>query len=1275
MAFIDFGDFLPSIRDVIEDIPSSVTDILEDTEDSLNTVASSISDVFDAILDKPVQFVLQVGTSILAPHLSPFVNAGVAAANGASGGEILKAALISAASNKIGATATNISNNVLEEINFNPTYAESFSNILGNTVKKVGKGADSGFAALSSLITELQNPIKDFTGQVLQDFEGIQSVVNKAVDQFGNAKNITEAAANVIAEDLARTFSDTTTKYLGEGFGPNVELAVFEAIEAGVKGENVQDAYYASLNKSATNDLAKLAKDPVEKVVDGVLGEFGVIEKKDGTLVAPNNVIVNKDGNAVTKDGKVQTWDGFAGFQTLKNGESIYVFDDGSSISTGFKNNQDFVQAGVDLGSYQSVDQFQADTVRKLSDGYSVKDKFYPKLENLLGNVKINAATDTRTFTDPYSAEIEQTPLNFKLLSAIESKGGSGLDIPYGMPRSNYQGGLYKLGEEVDADLVRKIIKHNAENPDNLIFPEPGGGISRKVQSLRIPSFITVSDPITFEEGVPIGEGQLKAIKEHNKTAPPDLQIDIPLSSEETLTADDIAKLMFGKKLTLDNITSLDKIDLSTMNVTDLTRYGENIFKNSPAEEQVKAGQNMNTGEAFPGAIPIGIPKGGVVKTGAKILAKTGVLGGEAYAVDIINMLTQTATDNPNAYLKKLTSGGFESLPLSVVKGIAELRDQGIQTIFPTQKSDKELTMEFLDKEVFKPNKGYRGLVELTQEKMDEISASYSPEDAQVFKDNVSSGDIVFEKYGPAAWQIRPVNVADVSLGKDPSIYGTSLSATGGIVDTVVDVGLASLGPLGFALSAGLNIAEAAGGAALEIEQQVVQQLAEMEKTGKYTDEYKRLLSKNGNNHLRTRAEMMANAKIAILPAGVWGSLGDMGVARLILKPVSIAGSKFLSSTAGFAGAVLSEFASGVGEQVLANSGVDYGIQGAITEFIGRKGVQGGFEEVKEAGSGVAASAASPYVTEISKGLTPETKKILGVEDSIYNYDTIPADKPVVYNPSQAAAQDEINMILMQDGAVSLDDAQRIADEYLGGSIVKTQDLIDTSVDDPNVYVSRFENLNKQYDGFIPAKEAKAYTDDFGISFQMYNDIATALNVDKMSVEDYVKTNYEKTVADIKTPSQTDTTTISPTLNVFGPTDTQAQTQANNQVSSTVNVDMVGQTGDTQTQTDTQAQTQTQTQTQNQTQTQSMQEVLNNISTKQNQVQQPMGASRLVKETVPPPVDIDYIYDFESIFATPEQEAKFINPLTGIPDVSNREKGVYEDIVNPKNEKDEEEED
>ena len=399
---IDPGDFLPSIKDVIEDIPSSVRDILEDTEDSINKVASSISDVFDAILDKPVQFAIQAGTSIFAPQLSPFVNAAIAAQNGASPQEIIKATLISAVSDKIGSTATTVSGNVLEELNFSPKYVEPFTNILGNTIKKVGKGTDSDFAVLSSLFSEIRDPLKDFSGKVLEDFDAIKNVVDKAIDQVGQSRNMTEAAINSISEGLAKGFSGKATEYLGKEFGPNFELAVYDAIGAGIRGENVENAYYASLEKSATNDLAKLVKEPIDKVVDGVLGEFGVIEKKDGTLVAPNNVVVDKDGNAVTKDGKVQTWDGFTGFQTLKNGQSIYIFDDGSSISTGFKNNPDFVDAGIDLGSYKSADQFKADTLSKFANAKGPGGASTTKLEDLLSSVNINKATDTSTFEDPY---------------------------------------------------------------------------------------------------------------------------------------------------------------------------------------------------------------------------------------------------------------------------------------------------------------------------------------------------------------------------------------------------------------------------------------------------------------------------------------------------------------------------------------------------------------------------------------------------------------------------------------------------------------------------------------------------------------------------------------------------------------------------------------------------------------------------------------------------------------------------------------------------------
>jgi hypothetical protein len=1261
MAFIDFGDFLPSIRDVIEDIPSSVTDILEDTEDSLNTVASSISDVFDAILDKPVQFVLQVGTSILAPHLSPFVNAGVAAANGASGGEILKAALISAASNKIGATATNISNNVLEEINFNPTYAESFSNILGNTVKKVGKGADSGFAALSSLITELQNPIKDFTGQVLQDFEGIQSVVNKAVDQFGNAKNITEAAANVIAEDLARTFSDTTTKYLGEGFGPNVELAVFEAIGAGVKGKNVQDAYYASLNKSATNDLAKLAKDPVEKVVDGVLGEFGVIEKKDGTLVAPNGAIVNNKGNLVTKDGKVQTWDGFAGFQTLKNGESIYVFDDGSSISTGFKNNQDFVQAGVDLGSYQSVDQFQADTVRKLSDGYSVKDKFYPKLENLLGNVKINAATDTRTFTDPYSAEIEQdvlspvidslpptTATNYEIMfenlrAGVQQETVSDLQAMVDVPMlGSYKGGEFKVGNVIDDKTLKRIYDLTFE--EGKIFFKDDLGDATKNAFIKLSQEYKGSPELFLQDLISSGQWD-----------------NFLISKGDKLRIEDIMLLDGYKPDLLDNSQKLEYFN----NIVD-----KNNLEATATFLEQKYDNNEKILNVI-GAVTDGIS---TVEQFIRGEGKTGV------------------SDNIKQFI-----GGLGEEIAAYKKGAEENLGIGyyLDRYLPEGTIDANITPDQLakDKELFENIMlGKQSVVvQLGLDMSRKMYEDLSPAAKEALENSQIDGTLRFKHI--VGLPVPIPYIEDFTLGEDPTIFGGSLRVSNGIIDILGDYGLfkagkavGKLGKLGKAIGFGgaayTQVLQAAGSAALEIEQGVIQALQNPEYLA--GAEYKFILEKNNGDPLKAGIEVMNNAKSAVLRTGVIGGLGDTVVGKLMVTPMGLPTTKYLSGLAAklakgtnnTASALFTEAVIEGAEKVSTNVGVAEGLQQALSQENVFKDV------VAAAGDGFyeSGSAAGPI---FYNSLSNPGKELLGTEKNELPVDFNDPDVLTngAYDPKKARAKSYIESQIINDGSFTLD---KKAQDYLNNidSTLPLNWVNKTASNAMSNEVNAFGHIVKLYnnnDGNIPLDVAlKAIENNPIINMDTFVEASKAIDTYSGISEQDQQAKYSKFFTD---PLKNIDNQVASTLNVFGQPDTQtqtqaqAQTQANNQVSSTVNVDMVGQTGDTQTQTDTQAQTQTQTQTQNQTQTQSMQEVLNNISTKQNQVQQPMGASRLVKETVPPPVDIDYIYDFESIFATPEQEAKFINPLTGIPDVSNREKGVYEDIVNPKNEKDEEEED
>ena len=217
---------------------------------------------------------------------------------------------------------------------------------------------------------------------------------------------------------MSRIIKETSSDYLGTTFGPQFATALQAGLTAAVRNPNnpnaAEQAYYGSLKASSVAEISKMVEQPVGKLVDGVLGELGIIEKEDGTLVAPNNAIIDKEGNAVKdKEGNVKTWSGHTGFKTLTNGENIWIFDDGSSISTGFLNNPDFVDAGIDLGSYNSAGHFMADVKSKLYDAKGPGGASTIKLEEILQGVKVNAATDTRTFANPYDdAEITQSPLN-----------------------------------------------------------------------------------------------------------------------------------------------------------------------------------------------------------------------------------------------------------------------------------------------------------------------------------------------------------------------------------------------------------------------------------------------------------------------------------------------------------------------------------------------------------------------------------------------------------------------------------------------------------------------------------------------------------------------------------------------------------------------------------------------------------------------------------------------------------------------------------------------
>ena len=411
--------------------------------------------------------------------------------------DVLRSVTLSTVAKNLGTKVSDFSADLIEDIGIEATLSDSLGNILGKTLTKVGAGQDLEFALASNIFSELKDPLKGVASDITELFAGanadtsqVEQLLGNVIDSVEGARNLNEAAIGAISSDLSNLIKNTSVNVLGEGFGNQFATALQAGLTAAVRNPDnpnaAEQAYYGSLEASSVAEISKMVEQPVGKLVDGVLGELGIIEKEDGTLVAPNNVIIDKEGNAVKdKEGNVKTWSGHTGFKTLTNGENIWIFDDGSSISTGFLNNPDFVDAGIDLGSYNSAGHFMADVQSKLYDAKGPGGASTIKLEEILQGVKVNAATDTRTFANPYDdAEITQTTLaNPDPNSIYENIFGTGSvqNIPIG-PESfapyepkvdygslqgldEYRGGVNKIGDKIDDNTINQIITKIEQNP------------------------------------------------------------------------------------------------------------------------------------------------------------------------------------------------------------------------------------------------------------------------------------------------------------------------------------------------------------------------------------------------------------------------------------------------------------------------------------------------------------------------------------------------------------------------------------------------------------------------------------------------------------------------------------------------------------------------------------------------------------------------------------------------------------------------------------------
>jgi hypothetical protein len=1326
-----FSKWWDDLRDGIDDAWDDLKDSWDpgdiqiwdpgDVSDGLDTAWKAVENTAKAIADKPIQFVIQVGTSLLAPQLSPFVNAAIAAENGADFDDILRNVVLIAVTPKVSKAIGDYTSTALTELNINTNLAKSTSEIVSSVTSKIGKGGDLEFSIATSFLDQVSDPLQsavnEFTG-FFSDLETkalgtdiispeVQDAIAKGVDIVAKTGTVTDAVVGLFSEQMSGLL-DKTTGLVGEGFDDALTRAITASTIVGLQRGNeeaVKQAYYGSLRTSSEQKLGTLLEQPLENLATGLLKGFGLTQKKDGALVASNGVIVDGKGKAVIKDGKVQTWNDQKG---LDKKEGVFVFEDGSYVNLGTpsdKQSESSWKIAYEKGlptpdNFKNAETYLEAVRTELYDYLSVPDQSAVQSQiNALETVlnKVSIGTESTNVYDQLS-DFDQSQLNaFK-------KAQSVADLQYlaeynTLPSSFTE---YKLGETVTADMARDMVDHNLKNPEYLLSPLD-------------TQFETVNP------GQKITESILGSIEIHNRDAPDDLKINA--KEGDILDADMSAKLMFGRELAVDNILAINNLsgfdinnkqtskNLDDLEKTEVDRLMTNMITPEYMKKMADLGK-LQTGEGFdvPAPWDIANPLKGLampilsnwkqipgwllsltgettkstLKSLPKTFSKSSVFGAEGVGYGVWNpMMESMAMGNAeymNAFfkylpvfgeywggtmgednVKKMGTEGLEmawataeGLPLFFSE-LGKLADAGVTRVYgkdyvdPDKKSETDATLEYINDAIGASGFKAKTFVELTREKQAKYLEGLSPEAKKRMEKNIVEGNVVFQYMtGPGGAQlVVPVDVTEFSLGEDPSFHGTHLQASGGLVDDIADVLFFSGGGIGTAVGLVQNAAEAMGASNVEIER-VMGELFENDEWRATHPEFQKYKAEYGGDFAGATA-MLADMKKTLLLTGGVGAALDYTQSRLLLGPVSRFGSKVLGGLAKLGSIPAVEAVSETLEKISEKWGIGttLGSEGTdLANYIGQDIVTEAGEGFKE-GQGAAVGASAVGLLDLSNMGKSGYKNDLNSYGK-YIDDTVTID----------------NQDYMLDGvAVSPELASNIGYRIINnkGEGLTQQERDTFSKLYPDQNIGEIETLVKN-----KLNSSKFSTDGGDINQEINNNLLDVIEMGITTPSESTVEGYTFSPFDSDSTKATDNTkTIDGLLDVTAFYTTLQNKQAQQ---------------DLQTQQDLQAQQDLQTQIVTQPLVTTAVEDERKKETEEKKDYSRLSGNAInTLSIVPPKVDLDYIYDFSSIFANPEQESKFITPFgsgrnTTEDLIKLMQTGPYDSIINPEGEEDDEEE-
>ena len=260
-------DIPSSINDVIADIPSSITDVVLDTRDTIADIGDAVGQVVEAVLDKPIPFLIRTITSVVAPQFSWIVNGAMTIAEGGDAMDVLRSVTLSTVAKNLGTKVSDFSSDLIEDIGIDATLSDSLGNIFGKTLAKVGEGQDLEFAFVSNVFSELKDPLKGVASDLTELFAGanadisqVEQFIENTIDSVEGARNLNEAAISAISSDLSRIIKETSSDYLGTTFGPQFATALQAGLTAAVRNPDnpnaAEQAYYGSLKASSVAEIS-----------------------------------------------------------------------------------------------------------------------------------------------------------------------------------------------------------------------------------------------------------------------------------------------------------------------------------------------------------------------------------------------------------------------------------------------------------------------------------------------------------------------------------------------------------------------------------------------------------------------------------------------------------------------------------------------------------------------------------------------------------------------------------------------------------------------------------------------------------------------------------------------------------------------------------------------------------------------------------------------------------------------------------------------------------